>query len=125
MLLDKLNQLLASKRPFISEPFNLVPIALALLFNIIHWVILASKVKISSSSIVLHYNVIYGADLIDKAYAIYIIPAAALLILIINFLLANYFFKREKLAAFFINFSTVIVQLIFLIASINLIRING
>ncbi|MBI4049665.1 MAG: hypothetical protein HY395_02500 [Candidatus Doudnabacteria bacterium] len=124
MLLSKLNEVLLSKKPFISEPLNAVPAASALLINIIHWTILAIKIGFGSNSVVLHYSVVYGADLIDSAYLIYVIPAIALVIFIINLFLANYFFKREKLASFFINFTTIIVQLIFLAASLNLIRIN-
>ena len=124
MLLDKLNLVLSSEKPFISEPLNSIPIALSLLTNIIHWAILASKIKGNTGNIVLHYNVIYGADLIDKSTMIYVIPAVALVIFLVNLALANYFFKREKLAAFFLNFSTIIVQLIFLAASLSLIRIN-
>lgn len=124
MFLDKLNEVLSSKKPFISEPFNFGPIGFALIINIIHWAILASKIKFGSNNIVLHYNVVYGADLIDSAQMIYVIPAVALVILAINLALANYFFKRERLAAFFINFSTIIVQLIFLAGSLSLIRLN-
>src|SRR3989338_4053913 len=125
MFLTKLNQVLFSQKPFISEPFNLAPIVLAALINIIHWLIVIIKIKAGSGNIVLHYNVIYGADLIGRGSMIYVIPGAALAALIANFFLANYFFKREKLPAFFMNFSSIIVQLIFLTASLSLIRING
>lgn len=124
MLLDKLNEVLASRKSFISDRLNFSSQAVALLVNIIHWAILWLKIKPDEAYVVLHYNVIYGVDLVDRAAFIYMIPAAALLVLILNFLASNYFFKREKLAGYFLNAAGIAVQLIFFAATLTLIVIN-
>ena len=125
VLRGKLNEVLSSKKSFISDKFNLLPLSLSLLINIIHWVMLLIKIKPSASSIVLHYNVVYGVDLVDKASFIYTIPATALAIFLLNLAVSNYLYRREKLAAYFLNLSGIMVQIIFLVATLSLIVING
>jgi hypothetical protein len=124
MFLSKLNEGLASKQSFISDRLNQAGIGLALLINIIHWALLLIKIKPSGGNILLHYNVISGADFVDKSTYVYAIPGIALAILVLNVLLALYFYNREKLATYFTVFATIPVQLIFLAASIVLIVIN-
>src|SRR3989338_6835129 len=121
MFIAKLNEVLASKRSFIADPLNTVSIGITAALNIIHWLILYIKIKPGDANILLHYNVIYGRDLIGKSSYIYLIPATALLFLIVNILIAGKFYKSEKLAAYFLNFASIAVQLIFLAATLVLI----
>ena len=125
MFTTKLNQVLVSKGSYIADPWNFFSLLIAGLLNIIHWAILYSKIKPSRTQILLHYNVIYGPDLIQKSLYIYWIPLLALILLLINALVAGIFYKKEKLAAYFLNISSIAVQLIFLIASIVLINANA
>lgn len=124
MFLSKLNEVLTSKQSFISDRLNQAGIGLALLINIIHWAILLIKISPFNGNILLHYNVVSGADFVDKSTYIYAIPGIALAILAVNFLLTFYFYKKEKLAAYFTAFAMIPVQIIFLVASIVLIVIN-
>jgi hypothetical protein len=64
-------------------------------------------------------------DFVDKAKYAYLTPAIALAVLILNIILAHVFYKKEKLAAYFLNFANLAVQLIFLAASIMIIMINA
>jgi len=124
MFLTKLNEVLASKKSFVSDRINFASLSTASLLNIIHWVILYSKIKPSQSNLLLHYNVVYGADVIGKSIYLYWIPLLALILLILNTTLAIAIYQREKLAAYFINVASVAVQVVFLVASIVLILIN-
>jgi len=47
-----------------------------------------------------------------------------LILLIINLVIASAFYKKEKLAAYFLNIATIPVQLVFFAATIILIIIN-
>src|SRR6185436_9089344 len=99
MFLTKLNEVLASNKSFVSDRINFSSLSIAALLNIIHWVILYSKIKPSQSNLLLHYNVIYGADQIGKSIYLYWIPLLALILLIFNIILSISFYQREKLAA--------------------------
>jgi hypothetical protein len=124
MFSAKLKQLEIRQKRFIFDPLNLYSLGSALLINIIHWAILYIKLGHTSGTIVLHYNVVYGTNLVDKAKYVFIIPATALLLLVVNTILGNFFYRKEKLAAYFINFANIAIQLIFIAASITIILYN-
>jgi|GEM_PF-3494463 hypothetical protein len=125
MFVAKLNEALASKRSFIADPLNFISLGIAGLLNIIHWLILLSKIKPGQPSVLLHYNVIIGADFIGSSTYIYWIPLLALILLLINIVVSVVFYKNEKLASYFINFASIPVQLVFFAATLVLIFINA
>lgn len=125
MFLTKLNEVLASKRSFISERMNSYGFGIALLINIIHWIILYIKIKPTESDILLHYNVVYGADFIGSSLYLYWIPLLGLIFLLTNLTAAIYFYNKEKLASYFISIASVAVQLVFLTATVVLIAVNA
>ena len=124
MFSEKLEQFKSIQKSFLSDRINFVSVGLGLLVNIIHWTLLLIKIKVSDQNILLHYNIIYGSDFVEKSSYIYVIPATALILFILNFVLSNIFFRREKMAAYFLNFATIAVQIVFFVASIVLITIN-
>lgn len=125
MFLAKINEVLTSKKAFFSDRINRATLLAALLANIIHWVLLISKVGSSEQTILLRYNVVYGTDFVERAAYIYLIPAIASLIFLLNLILSFNFYSKEKLAGYFLNFATVAVQILFLTASLILIVVNG
>jgi hypothetical protein len=125
MLREKLNQVLASRKPFASDSLNRTGFFSALLVNIIHWLLLYFKLNLGGTNILLHYNVVYGPESIGPAVYAYNLPAVALLVLVVNLFLASSFYKKEKLPAYFLGFATLAIQLIFLAAGIVLIVINA
>lgn len=125
MFVAKLQEVLASKRSFITDPLNWISIGIAGLLNIIHWLGLYIKIRPSDSRILLHYNVVYGPDFVDKSTYAYLIPLAALVFFTINLIAAFMLYKKEKLAAYFLNIASIAVQLIFLVASVVLIIANA
>jgi hypothetical protein len=127
MFLAKLNEALASKnswKSFVSDRLNFFSFGIALLINIIQWVIIYIKIKPTGQNILLHYNIVYGTDLVDKDIYAYMIPGVALIFLVANFLVANFLYQREKLASYFLNVANIPVQLIFLIGTVVLILAN-
>lgn len=125
MLREKLNQVLASRKPFASDSLNRTGFFSALLVNIIHWLLLYFKLTPDGSNILLHYNVVYGPESIGPSVYAYNLPAVALLILVVNLFLASSFYKKEKLPAYFLGFATLAIQLVFLTAGLVLIVINA
>lgn len=125
MFLEQINQIKSAKISFLSDKFNFLSVGIGLLVNIIHWAILIIKIKPTNQSLLLHYNVVYGSDLVDKAKYAYYIPAIALAFFVINMMLAAYYFNKEKMAARFLACASIAVQLVFLTASIVLIIANA
>jgi hypothetical protein len=125
MLTAKLNDVSDPQNRFFTDRMNFLSLGTSLLINIIHILLLYFKIGLSPFTILLHYNIVYGPDLVRDARFVYIIPITALVFLIVNIFLARFFFRKEKLAAYFLNFSNIALQLIFLLASIFIIRINN
>ncbi len=125
MFTAKLNEVSVSKKSFLLEPNNLISLGLSLLINIIHWATVYFKIGLKDISLVLHYNVVYGTDFVERSRYIYIIPATALILFILNFSFAMYLSKKEKLASYFLNFSSIAVQVVFFVSSLIIIRANA
>jgi hypothetical protein len=127
MFLAKLNEALASKnswKSFVSDRLSFFSLGIALLVNIIQWAIIYIKIHPSGQNILLHYNIIYGTDLVDKDIYAYFIPGIALIFLAVNLIAGYYIFQKEKLASYFLNIANIPVQLIFLVATIVLVLAN-
>ena len=124
MILERINEALSSEKSFFSDFKIAASLGLSFLINIIHWLFLLSKIKIGSDKILLHYNVVYGPDFVEKSYYILVIPLLAFLSLILNIILSRFFYRREKMAAYFLNIASVAVQVVFLVATITLILAN-
>ncbi len=89
---------------------------LALVLNIISWLVIATQIKPNAEVIPLHYNIFYGPDLVGKGYYAYIIPSVGLLVLLVNFGLYKYAIKKEPFAAKVIVSISLVVQILILIS---------
>lgn len=89
---------------------------LALVLNIISWVIIAAQIKPSSEQLPLHYNVFYGADITGKGYYLYLLPFAGFAILAANYVFCRYSINREPFAAKSLLVISIVVEIFVLIA---------
>lgn len=124
MLSAKINQF-RSQSGFLSDPLNFTGLGIAFALNIIHILLVYFKLGMTNATLLVHYNVVYGPDFAASGKFVYLIPVSALVLFFFNALLSRYFYRREKLAAYFLNFSNIALQLIFLAASAVIIIANG
>ena len=95
------------------------------LANLINWVILAIFINKNVRSIILHYNVYFGVDRTGGWGESFIMPAVGIIIFLINFYLAFFFYKnKERIASYVILLASLMVQLSLIIGSISVILIN-
>jgi hypothetical protein len=125
MFETKLDEVSIAKNTFLRDPLNYISLGVGLVINIIHWLVIYIKIGFDNSTLLLHYNVVYGSDFVERSFYLYLIPLTALLIYVFNFFLARFFNKKEKLASYFLNFSGIAIQLIFFVASIIILSINA
>lgn len=78
----------------------------------------------SSPYIPLHYNVYFGVDRFGSWYNIFVLPALGLLFFLLNTMLQMHFFRSEKMLSRFLAISTVLIELIFVIAMMLIILLN-
>ncbi|OGY45448.1 MAG: hypothetical protein A3A24_02210 [Candidatus Buchananbacteria bacterium RIFCSPLOWO2_01_FULL_46_12] len=101
--------------------FNLL---FSLLVNILVWLILVRLIRNFSESIIFHYNIYFGVDLLGNWYEIFWLPASGLFIIFLNFILASLFSEKEKIISYFLVSASSLVQVLIFLASLTVIFIN-
>lgn len=100
-----------------------------LLFSVVPIVgclgLLAYFVRPGESSIVLHYNVYFGVDLLGLWWQAYALPALGMLFVAGHSILAKRFYERtERVASYLILFSSVMLSSGVFVAGISVAFIN-
>jgi len=93
--------------------------------NAVIWLILTSQIKNLTDSVILHYNVYFGIDLLGSWYQLFWLPAIGVAIIFTNFLFASLFLHKERILSYFLVFGSSLAQVIILLASLSIIFING
>lgn len=97
----------------------------SILVNIINWGALLIFIKPVDETIILHYNVYFGVDMIGNWRQVFLLPSIGLGLLIINVSLASYFYsQKERIASHLLMIASLMAQLSLLVASISVIIIN-
>ena len=110
--------------PFFQDRLVLISLVGGLLLNIILWIILISKFGLASEPMPLHFNVVYGIDLVGQSRRVYQLPAAGLGIFLINLFLGRSIYQVIKLFAYFLIFTSLAIQILLFIASLGLVFLN-
>lgn len=93
--------------------------------NIILWVLLLIKFGVGNERVPLHFNIIYGIDLLGGSNQLYQLPLVGLVSLILNSFLAKIFYPLEKVFSYFLTFAAAAIQLILLVAAISIVILNA
>lgn len=109
---------------FFKDFWNLFPLIGAILAQIFIWVYVLANIHPSAGQLFLHYNVIFGVDLIGEWWQVYYLPAAGLLVLIVNYGLSLFFYRNDKVLARLLSFFTVFFHTFLLIAVILIVNKN-
>lgn len=112
------------KSPFWVNKFNVFLLFAGLFINIIIWGILFFKFKPNEYPIALHYNIYFGIDFIDVWYKIYLLSFIGLIFILFNSIISIFLYNyQEKLASYFLLCTSLFIQILLLIAVINILFI--
>ena len=107
--------------------------------SVVHWLLLALTILIAINwiipvifisrnelySIILHYNVYLGVDLIGEWWRIYLVPAIGTFIVLLNSFLAwRFYARKERIASYILLIAALMVQLSSAVAIASVILIN-
>lgn len=110
---------------YFKNSLNIWFLIINLIINVANWLILLIFVKPVDFSVILHYNVYFGVDVIGDWRKIFFLPALGLFLFLLNFSLAIYFYKQEeKIAAYLLMLVSVLAQINLIIACVTLTLIN-
>lgn len=98
--------------------------ALSAVMNVALWFWLLFNIRPQEDPIFLHYNVLFGVDLIGPWYHILALPTVGLCMLFINAALGWFFFERDKFVSLVLQMTTVLAHFFLLIAASLLVFLN-
>lgn len=101
-----------------------LPALFLLLFQLFMWVYAALYVRPTADQIFLHYNVVFGVDLIGAWWKILAVPFGGFLIFLLNFSLSWYCYSDDKILARFLTFVATLLNLFLAVAFYLVVGLN-
>ena len=102
-----------------------VPLASIALIQAFLWFSLLRNVTADSGQIFLHYNIIFGVDLVGDWWQLYYLPGVGLLIVLLNYLFSSATYASDKFLARFLSGWTLFFHLFLAIGILLLVRLNS
>ena len=96
-----------------------------LIFELWMWSYAAIYVRPTADQVFLHYNVVFGVDLIGSWWKVLLAPVGGLVIFFINFLFSWYVYGEDKILARFLAFFAAGLNLFLLIAFYLVVGLNS
>jgi len=109
---------------FWTDPAIFFSLILAVIVNLGMWVAVWRIVQPTDRPIILHYNVFFGVDAIGDWRNVFLMPALAAAILVLNIILSRFFYYKERMAAYLFAGMALIIQLLMAIGLGSIILIN-
>ncbi len=112
-------------KPFFQNPLLVLMFGFSFLLSVANFLTLFYFIKKLNNLIILHYNVYLGVDLIGDGRQILLMPLVGFCFMLINLLLAIYFFdKKERILSHILSLITLLSQMGIVIASASIIVVN-
>lgn len=116
--------MLLSPKLYLADWWIRLSLAFSLVLQAVIWWYIATHIHYSNQPIFLHYNVIFGVDLVGDWWEIWLFPAAGLGAALINFLAAYFCYTVDAFLARFFAVGAALLQLLTLIAVIFIAGLN-
>lgn len=110
---------------FLGAKNFLIIVTAAVIVNFAAWVLVFFFLEKGKVNIILHYNVLFGADFKGNPSQAFIIPLISLVIFFLNSIITHLVFKKEKFIAYLLLSTSLICQIFAVIAIIGIILINN
>ncbi len=110
-----------------KDKFFRIVFSLSILLNLILWIVLYLifwPFRETKDILPLHYNIYFGIDFVGDWYKIFVVPAAGIFFVIINFLVADIVYLRDKVVSYFLVGAGLFIQIILGLAALTIISIN-
>ena len=113
-----------SPKLYFRDVWVSAPLVGAILVQIFLWWYLISNIRPEAGQIFLHYNIIFGVDLIGDWWKIYLIPLAGLLVILLNYFFSLMLYSVDKFLARLLSGWVLFFHLFLMIGIILLVRLN-
>jgi hypothetical protein len=89
------------------------------------WTMVYLKVVPTDQSVVLHYNILSGIDLLGQWYQIYTLPLIGLVLVIFNSVVAHRIYNRQVAFSYFLVLASSLEQIFLLLATYFVVLVNS
>ncbi|MBI5071313.1 hypothetical protein HZB93_00220 [Candidatus Falkowbacteria bacterium] len=110
-----------------KDGFFRILLITSLALNLFLWAILYlkfSEFRSIGEVLPLHYNIYFGVDFIGRWYEIFIMPLVGIFFIIINLILADIIYLRDKVTSYFLAGVSAFIQVLLSLAAYAVIMIN-
>lgn len=100
------------------------PLLGVILIQVFLWAYLISSIGPDAGQIFLHYNIIFGVDLVGDWWKIYYLPLAGVLVVLLNYIFSIFFYATDKFLARLLSGAVLFFHLFLLVGTVLLVRLN-
>lgn len=88
------------------------------------WIYVFAALGPNNNILFLHYNVIFGVDLVGAWWRILFLPLGGLLILFVNYIVAVFIYNKDRIVSRFLTVFACVFELFLAIAVYFTVDIN-
>lgn len=114
-----------SPKLFFRDVWVWVPLMLVIMIQSFLWWSMLTSIRRDTDTIFLHYNIIFGVDLVGKWWRIFYLPLMGIGVLMINYFLAAAVYLFDKFLARFLTFWVLFFHLFLTVGIFLLVRLNS
>ena len=113
-----------SPKVYWKDKWVWAPAAVAVFFCVLMMVYGAIYVRATTETIFLHYNVVFGVDLIGEWWKLFYVPLSSLVIFVVNFGLSWWIYGQDKILSRFLTFIAAILSIFLSLAFYLAVGLN-
>lgn len=110
---------------FFRDLWISVPLIGVLLIQIFLWWDLVANIRPDVGQVFLHYNIIFGVDLVGDWWQIFYMPLAGIMVIMVNFLFSSLSYSFDKFLARLLSFWVLFFHLFLMASIIFLVKLNS
>jgi hypothetical protein len=114
-----------SPKLYLRDRWVLVPLLGVILIQIFFWWYLIANIRSDAGQIFLHYNIIFGVDLVGDWWRIYLLPLVGTVVILLNYFFSFMFYSVDKFLARLMSGWVLFFHLFLMIGIILLVRLNA
>jgi len=114
-----------SPRLYFRDLWISLPLIGVFFAQIYIWWDLIANINPDAGQIFLHYNIVFGVDLVGDWWRIYLLPGIGLLVLVVNYILSFYFYRSDKFMARLLSLWVLLFHALLLAGTVFLVKMNA
>ncbi|OGH68621.1 MAG: hypothetical protein A2754_01885 [Candidatus Magasanikbacteria bacterium RIFCSPHIGHO2_01_FULL_47_8] len=113
-----------SPKLYLRDWWVAVPLVVSAALQVVMWWYITSKISPTNEQIFLHYNIMFGIDLVGEWWKIFFAPIAGVAVLLINYFLSFSLYGSNKFLARLLSVFTICFQALLLVGVVIIVRLN-